>query len=156
MAAYRGMAKNMFDGGNVTFEDPTVAVDLYAYRPPWMEEIKKVDRHTDRAGGVSFVITRAHSDCLRHRTELRIAQCLARRTGDKEVFSTRELIGRQNGCGAILQPHETTSGLPGDDESQQIHQYSLRRRDPHPPQQIRMTPRGFNLRDSVAPSALGR
>lgn len=76
MAAYRGMAKNMFDGGNVTFEDPTVAVDLYAYRPPWMEEIKKVDRHTDRAGGVSFVITRAHSDCLRHRTELRIAQCL--------------------------------------------------------------------------------
>ncbi|XP_024366831.1 uncharacterized protein [Physcomitrium patens] len=54
MAAYRGMAKNMFDGGNVTFEDPTVAVDLYAYRPPWMEEIKKVDRHTDRAGGVSF------------------------------------------------------------------------------------------------------
>ena len=58
MAAYGGMAKNLFDGANVTFEDPRVAVDLYAYRPPWMEEIKKVDRHTDRAGGVAFVSPR--------------------------------------------------------------------------------------------------
>lgn len=53
--AYGGMAKNLFDGGNVAFEDPSIAVDLYAYKPPWMEEIKKVDRHIDRAGGVSFV-----------------------------------------------------------------------------------------------------
>ncbi|KAG0578593.1 hypothetical protein M758_4G032400 [Ceratodon purpureus] len=54
MAAYGGLAKNLFDGANVAFEDPRVAVDLYAYRPPWTEEIKKIDRHTDRAGGVSF------------------------------------------------------------------------------------------------------
>lgn len=53
--AYGGMSKNLFDAGNVAFEDPSIAVDLYAYKPPWMEEIKKVDHHTDRAGGVSFV-----------------------------------------------------------------------------------------------------
>lgn len=58
MAAYGGLAKNLFDGANVAFEDPRVAVDLYAYRPPWTEEIKKIDRHTDRAGGVSFVSPR--------------------------------------------------------------------------------------------------
>jgi len=59
--AYGGMAKNLFDGGNVTFEDPSIAADLYAYKPPWMEEIKKVDRHTDRAGGVSFVSPVVHT-----------------------------------------------------------------------------------------------
>lgn len=53
--AYQSLGKNIFDGGNVAFEDPTIAVDLYAHRPPWMEEIKKVDHHIDRAGGVSFV-----------------------------------------------------------------------------------------------------
>jgi hypothetical protein len=61
MGAYGGMAKNLFDGANVAFEDPRVAVDLYAYRPPLMEEIKKIDRHPDRAGGVSFVRPR----CIR-------------------------------------------------------------------------------------------